>query len=167
MNYRHAFHAGSFADVCKHAVLCRILHYRPRDHLIACELEPQASAALARNLRGHSRIKTLAVDGWIAVRAYVPPKERHGLVLVDSPFEQDAHLRHLSEGVAPAHRKCGAGLILVDPPWTLPDELEILLPALADVLGVAGKYPFRIDWLTGEAPAAPNAFARPRTPRDI
>src|SRR6202166_4319650 len=27
LNYRHAFHAGSFADVCKHAVLCRILHY--------------------------------------------------------------------------------------------------------------------------------------------
>lgn len=27
MNYRHAFHAGSFADVFKHAVLCRILHH--------------------------------------------------------------------------------------------------------------------------------------------
>src|ERR1700688_5254713 len=27
LNYRHAFHAGSFADVFKHAVLCRILHY--------------------------------------------------------------------------------------------------------------------------------------------
>ncbi len=27
MNYRHAFHAGGFADVFKHAVLCRILHY--------------------------------------------------------------------------------------------------------------------------------------------
>src|SRR3972149_3847593 len=27
VNYRHAFHAGSFADVFKHAVLCRILHY--------------------------------------------------------------------------------------------------------------------------------------------
>jgi len=27
VNYRHAFHAGSFADVVKHAVLCRILHY--------------------------------------------------------------------------------------------------------------------------------------------
>jgi len=25
MNYRHAFHAGSFADVLKHAVLCRVL----------------------------------------------------------------------------------------------------------------------------------------------
>src|SRR5215475_13451307 len=27
MNYRHAFHAGNFADVVKHAVLTRILLY--------------------------------------------------------------------------------------------------------------------------------------------
>src|SRR6201999_1201819 len=27
MNYRHAFHAGSFADVIKHIVLVRILTY--------------------------------------------------------------------------------------------------------------------------------------------
>jgi 23S rRNA (adenine2030-N6)-methyltransferase len=27
MNYRHAFHAGNFADVVKHAVLVRILVY--------------------------------------------------------------------------------------------------------------------------------------------
>src|SRR5262249_17637432 len=31
MNYRHAFHAGSFADVVKHAVLVRILlHLREK-----------------------------------------------------------------------------------------------------------------------------------------
>src|SRR5436853_3275718 len=31
MNYRHAFHAGSFADVVKHAVLVRILvHLRDK-----------------------------------------------------------------------------------------------------------------------------------------
>ena len=27
MNYRHAYHAGNFADVVKHAVLARILAY--------------------------------------------------------------------------------------------------------------------------------------------
>jgi 23S rRNA (adenine2030-N6)-methyltransferase len=27
LNYHHEFHAGNFADVFKHAVLCRILHY--------------------------------------------------------------------------------------------------------------------------------------------
>jgi 23S rRNA (adenine2030-N6)-methyltransferase len=27
VNYQHDFHAGNFADVLKHAVLCRVLHY--------------------------------------------------------------------------------------------------------------------------------------------
>src|SRR4029079_19083714 len=31
MNYRHAYHAGNFADVMKHAVLCRVLvHLRDK-----------------------------------------------------------------------------------------------------------------------------------------
>ncbi len=176
---------------------------RPQDRLIACELEPQAAAALARNLRGDTRIKTLAVDGWTALSAYVPPPERRGLVLVDPPFEEDADFHRLSHGLAAAHRKWatgiymlwypikdrgepdalvkrlrrlalpkllraeltvaapsdptrlnGCGLMLVNPPWRLPDELAILLPALAKILGLAGKGAFRLDWLAGgQAPA--------------
>jgi 23S rRNA (adenine2030-N6)-methyltransferase len=193
VNYRHAFHAGSFADVFKHAVLCRILLYlrakdaafrvidthagagvydltspeasrggewhggieklmatplpkpaaellkpyvkvidafngqgqlklypgspafarawlRPQDHLIACELEPSAAAALAYNLRRDARIKTLEIDGWTALAAYVPPKERRGLVLVDPPFEEDRDFRRLAEGLAGAHRKWTTGI---------------------------------------------------------
>ena len=35
MNYRHAFHAGNFADVVKHAALVRILVHQRRvlDHI--------------------------------------------------------------------------------------------------------------------------------------
>ena len=193
VNYRHAFHAGNFADVFKHAVLCRILHYlrgkpaafrvidthagaglydlsgpeasrggewhdgierlmaaplaapvaallapylevvgalnergrltvypgspalarawlRPQDRLIACEIEPQAAAALGRNLRGDVRIKMLAIDGWTALGAYVPPKERRGLVLVDPPFEQDSDFFRLARGFAAAHRKWATGI---------------------------------------------------------
>lgn len=197
MNYRHAFHAGSFADVVKHAVLCRILNYlrekpaafrvidtqagaglydltsaeaerggewhdgierllaaaesgklpdqvaallapyleaigalnergrltvypgspaltrawlRAQDRLIACELEPKAATALTRNLRGDSRIKTIEIDGWTALSAYVPPPERRGLVLVDPPFEEDADFHRLSHNLGAAHRKWATGI---------------------------------------------------------
>jgi 23S rRNA (adenine2030-N6)-methyltransferase len=196
VNYAHAFHAGSFADVFKHAVLCRILHYlrgkpaafrvidthagaglydlagpeaarggewregiekliaaslppqaaellapyrdtvealnehgrlaiypgspavarawlRPQDRLIACELEPRASAALARNLRGDARIKALAIDGWTALAAYVPPEERRGLVLIDPPFEEENDFRRLAQGLASAHRKWPTGIYML------------------------------------------------------
>jgi 23S rRNA (adenine2030-N6)-methyltransferase len=192
LNYRHAFHAGSFADVVKHAVLCRILmHLREKpapfrvidthagaglynltseeasrsgewrdgiarllaadlapdiaellkpyldvvgalnergalkiypgspalvrawlrgdDRLVACELEPNAATALATQLRGDPRIKTLEIDGWTALSAYVPPVERRGLVLVDPPFETDDDFRQLSQGLAAAHRKWPTG----------------------------------------------------------
>ena len=196
MNYRHAFHAGSFADVFKHAVLCRVLTYlcekpaafrvidthagaglydltsseasrggewhdgierllqaslpqaaaallkpyvdvvaalndpgklavypgspalvrawlRPQDRLIACELEPQAQAALARHLRRDARINTLVVDGWTALSAHVPPPERRGLVLVDPPFERDDDFPRLARSLTVAHRKWATGMYML------------------------------------------------------
>jgi 23S rRNA (adenine2030-N6)-methyltransferase len=170
--------------------------------LIASELEPKTGALLTRNLQGDSRIKTLTLDGWVALNAYVPPKERRGLVLVDPPFEADNDFTRLSTALPDAHRKWptgiyvlwypikgrrepdalakrlrrlglakvlraellvgplsdptrlnGAGLILVNPPWTLESELSALLPALAGVLGRQGKGGFRLDWLSAEGQA--------------
>jgi 23S rRNA A2030 N6-methylase RlmJ len=180
MNYRHAFHAGNFADVLKHAVLVRILVHlrakpaafrvidthagagrydlngpeaarslewregierlvtasigeqargllapyldaiaafngpggltsypgspalvraflRPQDRLLACELEPNAAVALARYLAGDRRSKALAIDGWTALHAYVPPKERRGLVLIDPSFEDAGDFARLGQ----------------------------------------------------------------------
>ena len=48
----------------------------------------------------------------------------------------------------------GCGLILVNPPWTLENELSVLLPALAGILGRQGKGAFKLDWLTRGAPQA-------------
>lgn len=192
MNYRHAFHAGSFADVFKHAILARILLYlrekpaafrvidthagaglydlagpeagrggewkngigklreavlppdaaalltpyldavaalnkpgelrfypgspliarallRRQDRMIACELEPKTAAALRRNLGRDSRVKTVEIDGWTALSAYVPPVERRGVVLVDPAYEQDDYAR-LPPAFAAAHRKWVSGI---------------------------------------------------------
>ncbi len=157
---------------------------RAQDRLIACEAEPGAARALSSRMRGDNRVKAVAIDGWTALNAYVPPKERRGLVLIDPPFEQPDEFARLEQALAAAHRKwptgifllwyplkdargteafgrrlsrlgiaahaarrarplrrratapklAGSGLIVVNPPWTLPDELAVLLPALAPVL---------------------------------
>jgi 23S rRNA (adenine2030-N6)-methyltransferase len=83
---------------------------RPQDRMVACELEPQVAAALARNLQGDTRIKTVTLDGWTALSAYVPPVERRGLVLVDPPFEQDSDFGQLARGLAHAHSKWATGI---------------------------------------------------------
>jgi 23S rRNA (adenine2030-N6)-methyltransferase len=47
-------------------------------------------------------------------------------------------------------RLSGCGLIVVNPPWTLEQELQVLLPALAAALGGAERGGSRIDWVSGE-----------------
>jgi len=290
MNYRHAFHAGNFADVVKHAVLARLLVHlcgkpaayraidthagaglydlagpeaarsgewrsgierlcaahideslrsllapyldavaacnppgrlttypgspalvraflRPQDRLVACELEPNAAERLARNFANDRRIKVFAIDGWAALNAYVPPKERRGLVLIDPPFEEGGDFSRLAQGLEGAHRKwasgtyllwypikgreqpdalarrlrrsgigkilraeiciaprvesqivlgadssrlSGCGLIVVNPPWTLQQELDVMLPELAAVLAGGGHGGAQVDRLSGE-----------------
>jgi 23S rRNA (adenine2030-N6)-methyltransferase len=85
---------------------------RPADRLIACELEPAAAAALAPNLTGR-RAKALTMDGWTAASAYVPPKERRGLVLIDPPFEAADDFIRLAAVLAEAQRKWATGIYLL------------------------------------------------------
>jgi 23S rRNA A2030 N6-methylase RlmJ len=39
---------------------------------------------------------------------------------------------------------------MINPPWTLADELAILLPELAVALSGKGGGAHRLDWLAGE-----------------
>src|SRR5262249_52400804 len=85
---------------------------RPQDRLIACELEPGAATALAREMRGDRRAKSIAIDGWTALGAYVPPTERRGAVLIDPPFEQPGELGRMVAALTAAHRKWATGTYL-------------------------------------------------------
>jgi 23S rRNA (adenine2030-N6)-methyltransferase len=86
---------------------------RSQDRLVACELEPGAAAALARNLAGDRRAKAIAIDGWTALNAYVPPPERRGVVLIDPPFESVDDFERLARGLTGAHRKWATGIFVL------------------------------------------------------
>src|SRR5579863_9567667 len=67
MNYRHAFHAGNFADVVKHAVLTRLLvhlcskpaAYRAIDTHAGAGLHDLAGPEAARSGEWHAGIERL------------------------------------------------------------------------------------------------------------
>ncbi|MES1155306.1 MAG: 23S rRNA (adenine(2030)-N(6))-methyltransferase RlmJ, partial [Pseudorhodoplanes sp.] len=42
----------------------------------------------------------------------------------------------------------GGGHLIVNPPWTLEQDLKILLPALAKILAPGAKDAVRLDWLS-------------------
>jgi 23S rRNA (adenine2030-N6)-methyltransferase len=282
MNYRHAFHAGGFADVIKHIVLVRMLTYlqdkqapfrvidthagagvydltsdearrggewltgiarimqarfsetiapllkpyldivrafnpqaqlvaypgspliarallRPQDRMTACEVEPKARKRLIEALRRDTQARVVDLDGWMALPAFVPPKERRGLVLIDPSFEQKNEFERLATGFSeafakwptgsyllwypvksrratdslardvaaavgagPSPGKClrlefsvapqeagaalaSAGLLIVNPPYTLAGELKAILPELEKPLGQGGAGRFRLE----------------------
>jgi 23S rRNA (adenine2030-N6)-methyltransferase len=86
---------------------------RRQDRLIACELEPRAAALLKAVLKSEARAKVLALDGWMALNANVPPKERRGVAIVDPPYEEKADFTRLSAVFAEAYRKWPTGIYVL------------------------------------------------------
>ncbi|TPI56601.1 MULTISPECIES: 23S rRNA (adenine(2030)-N(6))-methyltransferase RlmJ [unclassified Mesorhizobium] len=193
MNYRHAYHAGNFADVLKHVVLTRLLEYlkqkdkafrvidthagigrydlsspeaqktgewqggigrlvdaapeaqaamllapyldavracnadgqlkkypgsplvarhllRKQDRLSAIELHPKDVAKLKTEFAGDFQTRVIELDGWLALGAHLPPKEKRGLVLIDPPFEEEGEFGRLVDGLAKAHKRWPGGI---------------------------------------------------------
>jgi 23S rRNA (adenine2030-N6)-methyltransferase len=290
MNYRHAFHAGNFADVVKHAVLALIIAHlkakpapfrvidthagiglydlsggaaqrtgewrdgigrivaappkgaagellapylsavaavngltspehltperltrypgsplvtraglRATDRATAIELHPEDAATLAALFAGDARLKVVELDGWLAPKSFLPPKERRGLLVIDPPFEAaDDYDRIVSALVEAnsrfAHGICliwhpvksakeigrhhaalaatglrrilgidfavaridpdgplvACGLTIVNPPWRLAEELDVLLPALVERLATGPGAIARSRWIVPE-----------------
>ncbi len=284
MNYRHAFHAGNFADVLKHAVLAQCFAHlkkkdkpfrfidthagigvydltsseaqrnpewqggiarvlaaarppavdaalapyldiiramntgdtltaypgspelaarlaRKDDRLQLCELHAADAKTLDKRYVRDARVKVEARDGYKALPALVPPKEKRGLVLIDPPFEHRDEMAHMAEAVRRAVTKwptgtfvfwrplkdlwaserfdvglaewlfeeglatpekilradlwvrdlesegklAGAGVVVLNPPFTLEEQLLALLPWLAETLAQGEGAGWRLD----------------------
>lgn len=81
-----------------------IAHYlRPDDHLIACEKHALTYEKLRHNLVMHREkdypLSLHCQDAYLGLKAFLPLKEKRGLVLIDPPFETkdefDQILAHL------------------------------------------------------------------------
>src|SRR6516162_5701032 len=82
------------------------------------------------------------------------PRFARARARVPAPAGSARRLRaraELSVAAPRAAARLGAcGLIVINPPWTLAGELEILLPELAVALSGAGEGASCVDWLAGE-----------------
>lgn len=77
---------------------------RAQDRLALCELQAEEQERLAAEFFRVPRTSTQALDGYVAIRAMLPPPERRALVLIDPPFEAQqeftAVMTALTEGLA-------------------------------------------------------------------
>ena len=60
---------------------------RADDRLACCELSPEPAQRLKALFAGDPRVGVHQRDGYAALKALLPPRERRGLVLIDPPYE--------------------------------------------------------------------------------
>lgn len=192
MNYRHAYHAGGFADVLKHALLAWMIERLKRkekpfcvldthagigrydlraepaqktrefehgiarlfdappdadldpylatvrrlnpdgrlrwypgspelarallrrgDRLLLCELHPDDARTLRRACAHDARVRVERMDGYLALKALLPPHERRGLVLIDPSFEAPDEFARIVRGLRHALRRWATGTYAV------------------------------------------------------
>lgn len=85
----------------------------PQDRAIFCELHPESSSRLRHRFARDKRVKTLHLDGYIGLGAFIPPKERRGLVLIDPSFEQKDEISLLWPSFLSAYRKWPTGIYVL------------------------------------------------------
>lgn len=196
MNYRHLYHAGNFADVCKHLCLLALLDHlrkkpepfcyldthagigryelsrmeaqktgeyhggigkllgaqalppeltdyvervigfdagnrrdalrvypgspalargklREQDRAVLVELHPADFETLKALFRGDRQVAVHHMNAYHAMKAFVPPRERRGLVLIDPPFEIEDEFEQLVSGLQEAHRRWPTGIYAI------------------------------------------------------
>lgn len=189
--YRHAFHAGNFADVFKHALLVRLLlalarkdkpfcyldthagigrydlthrwaqknrEYeggigrlwprgdapellapyldavraenpdgtlriypgspaiaqrllRAGDRMVLCELNERDKDALRQSFARERRAGVHLIDGFQAVKAFLPPRERRGLLLMDPSFDRKGEYARVAAALGESHRRFATGVM--------------------------------------------------------
>jgi 23S rRNA (adenine2030-N6)-methyltransferase len=224
VNYRHAFHAGNFADVLKHLCLVLCLDHlrqketafrvmdvfagiglydlssaeairnpewqhgiarlraasdlppplvryleacdaagdgpstypgspsfiaealRTQDKAMLCELHPVDFQTLSARFSSSKQIKIEARDGWGAVRAYLPPIERRGLVLIDPPFEQEGEFDRLGQALEEGLQRWATGTFIL---WHA-DKDRMITKAYRNRLAGTGARILTVDLHVGQ-----------------
>jgi 23S rRNA (adenine2030-N6)-methyltransferase len=87
---------------------------RPADSAQLCELHPEEAGRLRGRLRHDARLHVHERDGYAALKALLPPKEKRGLVLIDPPYEaQEAEYRQIEQTLKVALERWPTGVYAV------------------------------------------------------
>jgi 23S rRNA (adenine2030-N6)-methyltransferase len=170
---------------------------REQDRAIFMELQLDVFQELKAEL-AHKQRAIHHLDGYQGVKAFIPPKERRGLLFIDSAFEQQQEeFEKIFQAVTLAYQRwrqgmmavwypikerkdinrfhqqlqtsglkkillaelCvlpddsrlglnGAGMIIINPPWQLDEQLQKLLPQLLSILSLGNpKEKVQVKWL--------------------
>lgn len=172
---------------------------RPQDRMAVSEKHSTEIEVLRAEFAGDQQVAVHHEDAYQAVKAFLPPRERRGLVLFDPAYELKDEFERVAEGLSlgwqrwqtgtfaiwyplrdagtrarfermlvgtgvrkmlraelclrpidTAQRLNGSGMIVVNPPWKLKEQLGDLQPWLHRRLGDGAIERSYVDWLVPE-----------------
>ena len=86
---------------------------RPGDRMVLSELNKTDVAELGALFARDRQVTVHLMDGYQALKAHLPPKERRGLVLLDSSFDRAGEFRRLAAALAAAHERWATGVYAI------------------------------------------------------
>lgn len=229
MNYRHAYHAGNFADVFKHVILACLLKalqrkekgfayvethagagrydlaapepqktheyrdgvgrlwgsppdemldyleavravnranelrcypgspriarffLRPQDRMRLCEAAPSECARLRDEFARDKQVEVRCGDGYAALKAWLPPPERRGMVLIDPPYEGTEEWRRAKDAIVFSVSRWPSGTYAVWYPRKVDAPVEPFKAGLVDA-GLRGLFVAEMDLWPSDVP---------------
>lgn len=158
-------------------------YLRKQDRMILSELHPEDCAILKKHFAHDKQVAVHCQDGYQSLKAFLPPKEKRGFVLIDPPYEKadefeqllkiipetvkrwetgtfvlwypiknrattDRFIRSLKTKITRpilitelsiypednTQQLNGSGMLIINPPWLLNEELQPTLPWLRETL---------------------------------
>jgi 23S rRNA (adenine2030-N6)-methyltransferase len=83
---------------------------RPGDRLVFTELNKTDCAELEAAVARARDVTVQCMDGYQALKAFLPPKERRGLGLIDSSFDRSREFPRLARALKAAHERWPTGI---------------------------------------------------------
>jgi 23S rRNA (adenine2030-N6)-methyltransferase len=83
---------------------------RPEDRLLLAELHPEEAYLLRGELLNNKAVAVHERDGYEMLKAFTPPKERRGLVLIDPPYVKADEFEAVAEALVSAHGRWATGM---------------------------------------------------------
>ncbi len=112
---------------------------RPGDRMVLTELNQKDCAELKALFAGDRQVNVQHLDGYQGLKAFLPPQERRGLVLVDSSFDRAGEFDRLAAALVLAHKRWATGMFafwypLMDAPAMRKFERDVAATGIRNIL---------------------------------
>ncbi len=114
---------------------------RPQDHMVLIELHPTDHARLSETFAPEAHCRVELGDGYTLLKAFVPPREKRGVVLLDPSYELKTEYRDVIDTLTTAYARWATGVYVLWYPLIAREQADklrkrVLATGIRRVLGI-------------------------------